>query len=131
MIGQEKPFNLDLNQGSRFNSNFWVLGVFISLIVSGMILYFGLKDGTAEAMRANANAMREIIQVQKDMISYQTAHLEQYQRQEKHFEFADARIDTLEKKATSVEKTVDIIANAVGWMRGRSERMDRDKKSSE
>lgn len=104
-----KPFNFDFSKSSRFNSNLWVLCVLIAFVIMAVT---ALRD-VQETQRVT---FREIVQTQKDAAADKLALLERAQRQEKHIEFADARIDQLEKKNASADYTLGVIKTNVDWL---------------
>lgn len=113
-----KPFNFDISKSSKFNSNVWVLCVLIVFVIMAVTALRDLQE-------TDRTTFKEILQMQKDSAREQLELLERDRRQEKHLEFADARIDQLERKSIAVERTVDVIANNVSWLRQRTEYQDK------
>lgn len=107
----EEPFNLDVKKTSRFRSNFWALSTLIILAIGGYGLYRDLRE-------SDRTQFLQIVQDQREA-------MDRHQRQEKHFEFADSRLDALEKRTAATEALMGVIANDVGWVRRRIEYQDR------
>jgi len=113
----DHPINLDIKRSSRVSSNLWALGILLVSVISAYAAWRDLRE-------SDKTQAQEIVQTQ-------TTANERYVRQERHFEYSDARISDLEKKSAAAESLMGVIANDVGWLRRRQENQDRqDAKAS-